>query len=60
MSSLLLLVYIISKILVSSVRQAKEIKWILIEKGEITLSLLEDGNIMHFVEPKDSRKIILE
>ena len=54
------LLFIVLEVLVTAIREEKEIKGIQIRKEEITLSLFADDMILYTGSPKDSIRKLLE
>ena len=52
-----LLFNIVLEVLVTAIREEKEIKGIQVEKKEVKLSLFADGMILYIENTKDSKKI---
>ena len=51
---------IVLEVLVTEMREEKEIKWIQIGKEEVKLSLFADGMILYIENPKDATRKLLE
>ena len=55
-----LLFNIVLEVLVTAIREEKEVKWMWIGKGEVKLLLLANDMILYTEDPKDATRKLLE